>query len=89
MDVVALVGDLTALDAATANREQLDRGVETSSRLRAWLDGIDVDLGRALEAKTGYGAKTIADAANVSLAAGQRVIERGETLRALPASRPR
>ena len=53
--------------------------------LRAWLDGIDVDVGRALEAKTGYGAKTFADAANVSLAAGQRVIERGETLRALPA----
>jgi hypothetical protein len=55
------------------------------SRLRAWLDGIDVDLGRALEAKTGYGAKTFADAANVSLAAGHRVIERGETLRVLPA----
>jgi hypothetical protein len=84
VDVVALVSDLAALDAATADREQLDRGVETSSRLRAWLDGIDVDLGRALEAKTGYGAKTIADAANVSLAAGHRVIERAETLRALP-----
>ena len=46
-------------------------GVETSSRVRAWLDGIDVEVGRALEAKTGYGAKVLADAANVSLAAGR------------------
>ncbi len=35
--------------------------------------------------KTGYGAKVLADAANVSLASGERVIERGRTLTVLPA----
>ena len=53
--------------------------------MRAWLDGFDIEVGRALEVKTGYGAKVIADAANVSLAAGERVIERGRTLGVLPA----
>ena len=41
--------------------------VEASARVRAWLDGFDVEVGRALEVKTGYGAKVFADAANVSL----------------------
>ena len=53
--------------------------------MRAWLDGFDVEVGRALEAKTGYGAKVLADATNVSLASGERVIERGRTLTVLPA----
>ncbi len=48
--------------------------------MRAWLDGFDVEVGRALEVKTGYGAKVFADAANVSLRTGERVIERGRTL---------
>ena len=52
--------------------------------MRAWLDGFDVEVGRALEVKTGYGAKVLADAMNVSLASGERVIERGRTLSGLP-----
>ncbi len=85
MDVLALVGDLAALDAATANREQLDRGVETSSRLRAWLDGIDVDLAEALRGEDGLWRQDVECRRSLSLAAGHRVIERGETLRVLPA----
>ncbi|HTN79326.1 MAG TPA: DUF222 domain-containing protein [Acidimicrobiales bacterium] len=85
MDVGALVGELAACDVATADRETLDACAEASARVRAWLDGFDVDLGRAFEAKTGYGAKTFADAAGLSLSAGERVVERGRTLSALPA----
>ena len=69
VDVVALVGDLAACDPATADRDELVASVEASARVRAWLDGFDVEVGRALEVKTGYGAKVFADAANVSLAA--------------------
>ncbi len=84
MDVVALVGDLAALDPSTADRRVLEGCAAASARLRAWLDGFDVEVGRALEVKTGYGAKVFADAANVSLASGERVIERGRTLSGLP-----
>ena len=84
MDVVALVGDLAACDPSRADRHSLEDCVAVSARVRAWLDGFDVEAGRALEAKTGYGAKVLADAANVSLASGERVIERGRTLNVLP-----
>ena len=84
MDVLALVGDLATCDPAAADRHVLEDSAAWSARVRAWLDGFDIDVGRALEAKTGYGAKVIADAANVSLAAGERVIERGRTLGVLP-----
>ncbi len=85
MDVLALVSGLAACDPATADRNHLVASVEASARVRAWLDGFDIEVGRALEVKTGYGAKVLADAANVSLAAGERVIERGRTLGVLPA----
>jgi Domain of unknown function (DUF222) len=85
VDVEGLVRDLRALDAETADRRELDDRAAQSTRLRAWLDSVDVDLGRAFEAKTGYGAKTFADAANVALSTGERVVERGRTLCALPA----
>ena len=85
MDVLALVGGLVACDAATADRETLDACAGASARVRAWLDGFDVDLGRGFEAKTGYGAKSFADGAGLSLGAGERVVERGVTLSAVPA----
>ncbi len=85
MDLLTVVGELLALDPATADRRALEECAVLSARVRAWLDGFDVEVGRALEVKTGYGAKVFADAANVSLSAGERVIERGRTLRVLPA----
>ena len=68
MDVLALVSGLAACDPETADRDELVASVEASARVRAWLDGFDIEVGRALEAKTGYGAKVFADAANVSVA---------------------
>ena len=85
MDVVALVGELRACDPETADRETLDACAGASARVRAWLDAFDVALGRGFEAKTGFGAKTFADAAGVSLSAGERVVERVSTLSQLPA----
>ncbi|HMK11592.1 MAG TPA: DUF222 domain-containing protein [Acidimicrobiales bacterium] len=85
MDVGALVGELAACDPAEADRGDLVACAAASARVRAWLDGFDVQVGRALEAKTGYGAKALADAMCLSLAGGGRVIERGQTLAALPA----
>ena len=85
MDIVAAAGDLAAFDPVAADRRALEDRAALSARVRAWLDGFDVEVGRALEAKTGYGAKVFADAANVSLASGERVIERGRTLTVLPA----
>ena len=80
MDVVTAVGELAACDPAAADRDVLVASVEASARVRAWLDGFDVEVGRALEDRTGYGAKVFADAANVSLHTGERVIERGKHL---------
>ena len=85
MDVLALVSGLTACDPPTAARRDLEGCAEASARVRAWLDGFDVQIGRALEVKSGYGAKVLADAMKLSLAGGTRVIERGETLREVPA----
>jgi hypothetical protein len=85
MDVRALVSGLAECDLSAAARHELEGCAEASARVRAWLDGFDVQVGRALEVKSGYGAKVLADAMNLSLAAGTRVIERGETLRQIPA----
>ncbi len=85
MDVVALVGELAACDPEVADRSALEDCAALSGRVRAWLDGFDVEVGHVLEVKTGYGAKVLADAMNVPLASGERVIERGRTLRVLPA----
>jgi hypothetical protein len=85
MDVLALVSELAACDPATAARRDLEGCAEASARVRAWLDGFDVQVGRALEVKSGYGAKVLADAMILSLAAGTRVIERSETLQHVPA----
>ena len=85
MDVMALMSDLAACDPGAADRREIEECVAASVRVRAWLDGFDVETARALEAKTGYGAKVFADAAHVSLAHGERVIERGRTLDRLPA----
>ena len=85
MDIVAAVGELAAFDPVVADRCALEDVRRLSARVRAWLDGFDVEVGRALEVKTGYGAKVLADATNVSLASGERVIERGRTLTVLPA----
>jgi Domain of unknown function (DUF222) len=82
---VAAAGELAAFDPATADRRALEDGAALSARVRGWLDSFDVEVGRALDVKTGYGAKVLADAANVSLASGERVIERGETLSVLAA----
>ncbi len=84
MDVLALVGELAACDPATAGRDALVASVEASARVRAWLDGVDIELGRALEVKTGYGQKVFADAANVSTHTAEKVLERGRTLAVLP-----
>jgi hypothetical protein len=85
VDIVAAVSDLAAFDPVAADRRALEDAAVLSARVRVWLDGFDVEVGRALEAKTGYGAKVFADATNVSLASGERVIERGRTLTVLPA----
>ena len=85
MDVVALVGDLAACDPSVADRVALEDCAAISARVRAWLDGFDVEVGRALEAKTGYGAKVLADAANLSLASRRPSDRAGRTLRVLPA----
>ena len=84
MDVLALVGELAACDPATADLDALATSVEASARVRAWLDSLDIELGRALEVTTGYGQKVFADAANVSMHAAEKVLERGRTLAVLP-----
>ncbi len=60
MDVLALVGELAACDPGAADRAALESCAAISARVRAWLDGFDVEVGRALEVKTGYGAKVLA-----------------------------
>ncbi len=85
MDIVAAAGELAAFDPKAADRVALEDCAAVSARVRAWLDGFDIEVGRSLEVKTGYGAKVLADATNVSLASGERVIERGRTLRVVPA----
>ena len=84
VDIVAAAGDLVR--RSHGRRSSGLRGLcGAECAVRAWLDRFDVELGRELEVKTGYGAKVFADAANVSLASGERVIERVQTLSVLPA----
>jgi len=83
MDVLALVAELAACDPAVADRDELVARATASGRIRAWLDGFDIELGRALDAKTGYGQKVLANATNISMHAAEKVLERGRTLQQL------
>ena len=84
MDVLALVAELAACDLTVADRDELVARATASGRIRAWLDAFDIELGRGLDAKTGYGQKVLADATNISMHAAEKVLERGRTLRELP-----
>ena len=87
MDVLALVSGLTACDPPTAARRDLEGCAEASARVRAWLDGFDVRdrPGPRGEVRLrGQGARR-RDEPLARRRHGSRVIERGETLRQVPA----
>jgi hypothetical protein len=84
MDVLALVTELAACDPSVADRDELVARAKASGRIRAWLDAFDIEVGRALDTRTGYGQKVLADATNISMHAAEKVLERGRTLRELP-----
>ncbi len=85
MDVLRLVRELVAIDPATADRHQLSRAMGMSAQVRACLDGIDVELGRAMSTKSSFPEKDIADATGGSMRAAATVLERCQTIEAVPA----
>jgi FAD/FMN-containing dehydrogenase len=63
----------------------LSGAVGASARLRAWLDGRDIQLAAQLEEAVSFPEQVMADAARTSLRDAGRVVDRAATVEALPA----
>src|SRR6478672_12880225 len=85
MDVEALLRELARFDLTSADRGQLADAIAKSASVRAWLDGKDVKLGKAMAAKSAFPEKDIADASGVTMRAAATVLERGATVELAPA----
>ena len=84
-EVQALVEVVGGVDAACRDRETLTAAVASAARLRAWLDGRDVQLAGQLAAVASFPEQAIADASRGSLRDAARILERARTVETIPA----
>ncbi len=80
-----LVGRLAAVDADCADWGVLKAAVEDLRRLKSWVEGREVALARSVAAVSSFPEKSLAEAGNISLRHGGRLLKRAETAGAVPA----
>ena len=79
-----LVETVAAVDPSCRDRDQLRAAVAAGARLRAWLDGRDVQLAAQLAQVASFPEQAIAQAARSSLRDAGRILERARTTRPSP-----
>jgi hypothetical protein len=84
-EVHGLVGVVAGIDPGCRDRDVLSGAVASSARLRAWLDGRDVQLAAQLAEVVSFPEQTLAEASRTSPRDAERVLERVRTTTALPA----
>ena len=82
--VWGLVETVAAVDPSCRDRDQLCAAVAAGARLRAWLDGRDVQLAAQLAEVASFPEQAIAQAARSSLRDAGRVLDRARTAQAMP-----
>ena len=79
-----LVETVAAVDPSCRDRDQLGAAVAAGARLRAWLDGRDVQLAAQLAQVASFPEQAIAQAARSSLRDAGRLLDRARTTQAMP-----
>ncbi|HET9602542.1 MAG TPA: DUF222 domain-containing protein [Acidimicrobiales bacterium] len=82
--VWGLVETVAAVDPSCRDRDQLRAAVAAGARLRAWLDGRDVQLAAQLAQVASFPEQAIAQAARSSLRDAGRILDRVRTAEAMP-----
>ena len=83
-DVQCLVRRVAAIDASCAEWGVLQGAVEDLRRLKAWVDGCEVVVARAVAAVSSWPEKSLAEAGRTSLRQAEEVLKRAETAQAMP-----
>ena len=84
-EVHQLIDTIMAVEPGCRDRSELIAAVASTARLRAWLDGRDVELAARLARVASFPEQAIADAARTSLRDAGRVLERARTVKTMPA----
>ncbi len=83
-DVHELIDTIAAVAPDCRERAELAAAVASVARVRAWLDGRDVQLASQLAQVASFPEQAIADAARTSLRDAGRVLERARTAQTMP-----
>ncbi len=83
-EVHELVGRVAAVDASCADWGLLQAAVEDLRRLKAWVDGREVVVARAVAAVSSWPEKSLAEAGRTSLRQAEVVLGRAETTAQIP-----
>ena len=83
-EVHELVGRVAAVDASCADWGLLQAAVEDLRRLKAWVDGREVVVARAVAAVSSWPEKSLAEAGRTSLRHSEQILGRAETAVQIP-----
>ena len=84
VEVHELVGRVAAVDASCADWGLLQAAVEDLRRLKAWVDGREVVVARAVAAVSSWPEKSLAEAGRTSLRHSEQILGRAETAVQIP-----
>ena len=85
IEVYKWIGIVAGVDPGCRDRATLIAAVASAARLRAWLDGRDVQLASQLAEVASFPEQELAGAARTSLRDAGRVLERARTVERIPA----
>ena len=83
-EVHELVGRVAAVDASCADWGVLQAAVEDMRQLKAWVDGREVVVARAVAAVSSWPEKSLAEAGWTSLRHSEQILGRAETAEQIP-----
>ena len=81
----SLVGRVAAIDADCSDPGLLKAGIAELRVLKSWVEGREVALAQALAKVSSFPEKSLAEAANTSVRHGGQLLQRAETVAAVPA----
>ena len=83
-EVHELVGRVAAVDASYTDWGLLQAAVEDMRQLKAWVDGREVVVARAVAAVSSWPEKSLAEAGRTSLRHSEQILGRAETAEQIP-----
>jgi hypothetical protein len=79
-----VIGELAALDVEAADRDAVATALGALSRMRGWLDALELRLVQRLEQVSSFPEKVLGDATKTSLRTAERVVQRRQVTEQAP-----